>query len=378
MTKRWTAKLTIFCLVCFGCNAGLQKSRDSFMSGTLHNAKRIIYVSHTGDDKGDGSKARPLATIQKAIDIAQKGDAVKVEPGTYRENIRLRSHVSLVGSGAQVTVLTAEAGNILMAENVIDVSIEGFTFEGRDACENALFCIARDIFSRTPRLVPVTFQKNVVKNFVGSGIDAAYQDITVRENTITGMVEDGIRLSHVRAEVEDNQINFCKRGMSVTQGWAKVINNHVYRCWEIGIHCNYLRSCLIIDNTVIDPGRYGILSQNLSPVIRGNTVKGASDSGIHCFDEGNNSTPRLRGNIITENKRSGVSVRGDTLLDMGRDDDWGYNGVWANGSFDVHNESEIPALAVGNWWGKPLPEADQFKGVVNYSQPLPEQPILQR
>lgn len=143
---------------------------DTFTSEVLRNARKIIYVSPTGNDKTKGTKHTPLASIQKAINIAQKGDAVKVEPGTYTGNIRLRSGVSLVGSGHDKTTLTARTGNILTAQDVLDVTIEGFTLDGQHDAEHGLFCNCVNIYNRTKTAQMVTFRKNTVKNFTDNGI----------------------------------------------------------------------------------------------------------------------------------------------------------------------------------------------------------------
>ncbi len=54
----------------------------------------IIYVSTTGDDStGDGTAGNPYLTIGKGISMAIYGDTVQVAPGTYYENITLKSGV---------------------------------------------------------------------------------------------------------------------------------------------------------------------------------------------------------------------------------------------------------------------------------------------
>ena len=73
-----------------GCGGVKQQPQDTFVSEVPRNARRIIYVSPTGNDKANGSRYSPLVSIQKAIDIAQHGGAVKVGPGTYTENIERR------------------------------------------------------------------------------------------------------------------------------------------------------------------------------------------------------------------------------------------------------------------------------------------------
>lgn len=42
-----------------------------------------LYVAKTGSDSAPGTLARPLATIQKAVDVAPGGSRIRVAPGTY-------------------------------------------------------------------------------------------------------------------------------------------------------------------------------------------------------------------------------------------------------------------------------------------------------
>ena len=51
---------------------------------------REIHVAPSGSDTGDGSAAKPYATIGKAADIARPGDVVTVHAGIYRECVKPR------------------------------------------------------------------------------------------------------------------------------------------------------------------------------------------------------------------------------------------------------------------------------------------------
>lgn len=48
---------------------------------------KVLHVAMTGADTNDGSAMAPLATIQKAADLAMPGDTVLVHEGTYRGRI---------------------------------------------------------------------------------------------------------------------------------------------------------------------------------------------------------------------------------------------------------------------------------------------------
>ncbi len=69
-------------------------------------------------------------TIQAAVDAARPRDTVRVAPGVYSENVRLKSSIRLEGSGAQVTVLDGRGVSLNLVDftGATDVEIRGFTF----------------------------------------------------------------------------------------------------------------------------------------------------------------------------------------------------------------------------------------------------------
>lgn len=72
------------------------------------------------------------ATIQAAVDAADPGDVVLVQPGVYHESVRLKSNVSLVGSGAADTILDARGEGVSLIDftGARNVVVQGFTLTG--------------------------------------------------------------------------------------------------------------------------------------------------------------------------------------------------------------------------------------------------------
>jgi len=68
--------------------------------------------------------------IQSAIDAASPGDTIYVRPGVYDESLEFKNGISLIGSGAEVTIVRNGYGfdEVLHARNVSAGRIEGFTF----------------------------------------------------------------------------------------------------------------------------------------------------------------------------------------------------------------------------------------------------------
>ena len=120
---------------------------------------------------------------------------------------------------------------------------------------------------------------------------------------------------------------------------------------------------LLRDNKVIN-GRYGYNQQGLtiSSIIErnqfidnhfeDNPMNGGSGISIYGMD-GNNKAV-LRGNIITGNLW-GITAINAFDIDLGTEEDWGYNQIHDNGNggvtYDLYNNSACDIMAVGNNWG---------------------------
>src|SRR5690242_9173276 len=65
------------------------------------------FVATNGNDAGPGTLQQPFKTIQAAANIAQSGDTVDIEGGTYRETIHpAHSGVTFTSYKGQTVTLT--------------------------------------------------------------------------------------------------------------------------------------------------------------------------------------------------------------------------------------------------------------------------------
>ncbi len=104
---------------------------------------------HVDDDAspgGDGSEARPFATIAAALAICSPGDTVQLAPGTYHQPLELIPHVTILGAGHDRTRVAGEAhwglglrplityyggrGEDMWAVHRPGVTMAGFTLDG--------------------------------------------------------------------------------------------------------------------------------------------------------------------------------------------------------------------------------------------------------
>lgn len=161
------------------------------------------------------------------------------------------------------------------------------------------------------------------------------------------------------------QIGICIEG----EGSSVVEGNTISNAHDTGIFCYLIPSIQVRHNKITNVSKYGIKCQWYSPVLKGNRIAN-SLQGIHCF----NSFPILRSNTVTKNKEFGVYVDSGSWADMGREDDHGNNSIFSNGKFDVYSECPDTVQAVGNWWGNPIPNPNQFHGKINYAESLSAEP----
>lgn len=120
---------------------------------------------------------------------------------------------------------------------------------------------------------------------------------------------------------------------------------------------------LLKENIVIN-GRYGYNQQGLtiSSIIEknqfvdnhfeDNPMNGGSGISIYGMNENNKAI--IRNNTITGNLW-GITTINAFDINLGIEDDWGYNQIHDNGNggvvYDLYNNSTCDIMAVGNYWG---------------------------
>lgn len=67
--------------------------------------QRRVWVNNAAPEGGDGTRAKPYASIQAAVSRARPGDFIRIEPGIYREHVLFTNKTS--GTAAAWVVLAA-------------------------------------------------------------------------------------------------------------------------------------------------------------------------------------------------------------------------------------------------------------------------------
>jgi formylglycine-generating enzyme required for sulfatase activity/nitrous oxidase accessory protein NosD len=342
---------------------------------SVPQARGLIHVSPTGSPDGDGSDQQPVATIQRGIDLAQPGDVVKVAPGQYAGNIRLRSHVSVIGAGVDHTTVSAEQGDVVTA-NVANALFEGFTVDGMNMAKNGLTCDWEYVAS-TPNNLPLIVRKNVFKNMTGHGVYSQYARIVLESNRIAHTGGSGVHLFRADSTIVSNDISYVDIGVYLQDRRAELRHNRIDHTYRTGIQVHNMDHCILYRNDLSDMAGDGITCEsNSAPSIVQNSIERSGRHGVYSTSR---SAPVLRGNRITGHAECGVQVDGGKEagppVDLGRADDLGRNSIWNNGGHEVRNTSPTHVYAVGNWWGSTDREP-RIQGQVDFADALLHQPTF--
>nr|WP_301862783.1 Ig-like domain repeat protein [Methanobrevibacter smithii] len=103
-------------------------SEDSQVVGDSPSGE--VWVATTGSDDNDGSQASPVASVSKAVDLAQSGSTIHIKEGTYNQGkISLNKTLSFVGESN--VILSSNGANVFEClENDCTLEFTNLVFTG--------------------------------------------------------------------------------------------------------------------------------------------------------------------------------------------------------------------------------------------------------
>ena len=103
-------------------------SEDSQVVGDSPSGE--VWVATTGSDDNDGSQASPVASVSKAVDLAQSGSTIHIKEGTYNQGkISLNKTLYFVGEGN--VILSSNGANVFEClENDCTLEFTNLVFTG--------------------------------------------------------------------------------------------------------------------------------------------------------------------------------------------------------------------------------------------------------
>jgi len=195
--------------------------------------------------------------IQAAIDSANDGDTIIVQPGTYYENVRMKNGVTVQGSGAEVTTINGGENGHVVVFNLASGTISGFTITNSGQTPP----YSAGVFTSQ---CSVTISDNIiVNNANGIKVSSNSTAIIVRNRIMnnTSIFGKGIHVSSSIATITNNIIanNNTNGGIYCSDSSPAIINNTIANNTHYGIRCCPLSTQSILNN-IITCNEYGIMA----------------------------------------------------------------------------------------------------------------------
>ncbi|MBM7439477.1 right-handed parallel beta-helix repeat-containing protein [Streptomyces sp. HB132] len=272
-------------------------------------AATAYYVSPSGSDSAAGtSTGAPLATVQKALELAPTGAVVRLAAGTYRQDVvTTRPGVTITGPSNAVVKGAGDSRIIQVRHD--STTLSGFTVDG-------LHGSADDVAGYRLKLV------YVMSTTPGNGVGA----LRITGMTLKNAADECLRLRYLvtGAEVDDNTITDCgvadfkfggggKNGEGIYLGTApeqQGANGAPDAAADVS------RNNRIHHNTIATRGNecVDVKENATNNYVEYNDCSGQKDPGSGGLDA-RGSGNIFRYNTVHDNVGAGVRLGGDTATD---------------------------------------------------------------
>ncbi|MEW6219871.1 MAG: right-handed parallel beta-helix repeat-containing protein [Thermodesulfobacteriota bacterium] len=233
------------------------------------------------------------ASIQGALDRAQRGDTVRVAQGLFRENVTLKAGVRLEGGWAPdftrrdlaaypSTIDGSGKGGWVVA-GADHAVLDGFVIQGGRPFDEKAAPVGSGI--HCDKTSPILMNNTIAGNRPAGVFCRGSSAILVR-NTITGNAEAGI---------------YLEKGSSLV-----IQENNIRHNGTAGIKTGAAPASRIDvrNNAIHDNGRAGIDAGQVAGGIRNNRIYGNGRTGVKCIEAG----VEVMNNTVAANGMAGVMV----------------------------------------------------------------------
>jgi nitrous oxidase accessory protein NosD len=266
-----------------------------------------LYVSPTGSDSGTCTRHAPCKTIGAAVAKAAKGDTVKVERGTYTEQVTLTTDISLMGVHKPVVDATGQANGVLIkGPGANGALVRGFviknaTFEGILAVSAAR----------------LTIEHNVVLDNDQGAKAANPTGECAPAGGVPGDCGEGLHLmSVVRSVVSNNLVTANDGGILLTDELGPTAHNVISKnrsldnVFDCGITLASHNTSAFV-NGAVQPTKGGVYGNTVTDnVADGNGTKGQG-GGILLAGPGPGTA--VYNNVVSDNTADDNGLAGVTL-----------------------------------------------------------------
>ncbi len=322
-----------------------------------------LFVSPAGDDRNDGSRDAPFATIRKAADVVAPGATVHVAPGLYPEEVRIAR-----GGTAEAPVRFVSDVKWKAAirdegfETPVRVDAEHVVFEGFEVASEARYGImvggnhVRILRNHVHGMAPHSWQNT---NHGGAGI-VTYLD---ERYAVEDVLIEGNLVHDIGPRTYCNFIH----GIYIATRRNRVVNNIVYNVSGWGIHGWHADiDCVVANNLVFLCRRGGlVLGAGDSPggvvtdrctVVNNIFYQNIGYGGVELGDTG--LEDRYENNLAFENTKKAFALQ-NGLRDVGTiERDPGFVDFLLTGKGDCHLAAGSPCIGAGTAFEAPERDFD--------------------
>ena len=246
-------------------------------------------------------------TIQAAVDAALPGDTVQVQPGTYRENVRVtKDNITIRGSLGAVMDGAGLAGNtgIRVAPASPAISINGFTLSGltiQNYSRNGVFLSRVDNFHISHGRYVDNDEYGIFPVRSSNGL--------IDFNQVSGSNDTGIYIGQsTDVVIEKNDARDCTIGVEIENSSTITVRRNTAEGNSIGIVIQVLPglSVAITSNVNVDDNRL-IANNRLNLITDPDEILSLLPSGVGFLNVGGDRVT-VRHNVAVQNHTAGVIV----------------------------------------------------------------------
>ena len=270
------------------------------------------------------NKSTHYSTIQSALDDADSGNEIHVDRGTYYENVKVNKSVTLVGAGADVTIVNASNPNDhVFNVTVNSVNITGFKVTGATSDQNAGFYLYNTRYNNiignnasnnwAGFYLYSSSNNNITGNNASNNMNGIYLGYSSNNNNLTDNNASnnfqGIYLySSSNNNIKGNNVLNNSYGIIISDSSSNnnITGNNFLSNNTYGIYLVYSNNNNLKDNKASN-NTYGILLLSSSNNnITGNNASNNFQVGICLHSSSNNNT--LIGNNANLNNYYGINL----------------------------------------------------------------------
>jgi len=294
----------------FGALAAAAVALVALVSTTAVAAAKphtTLYVSPAGSDAGACTRHAPCKTIGAAVSKAAKGGTVKVERGTYNEQVTLTRDISLVGVRKPVIDATGQDNGVLIkGPGANGALVRGFVI--KDATFEGILAVSA---------ARLTIERNVVLDNDQGANAASPAGECAPAGGVPGDCGEGLHLmSVVRSVVSGNLVTANDGGILLTDELGPTAHNVISRnraldnVFDCGITLAS-HNTSAFQNGAVQPSKGGIYGNTVTDnVADGNGTKGQG-GGILLAGPGPGTA--VYNNVVSDNTADDNGLAGVTL-----------------------------------------------------------------